>query len=268
MRKILLSLLTVSAVAVVAVVATGAYFNDVETSTGNTFIAGELDLQVDNTCHYWTDADADGTYTDIGCAWDGQGDPIQEANWDLTDLENGVHKFFNFGDIKPGDYGEDTVSLHVDNDAWLRLDIDVTQDLDTTCTEPESDIAVDDPECDAVPGLPGDGELRENLLFTVWLDEGVSPGFQGPQDLSECDNDFISEFEPEIISEGPIDPGGENWELAQFSGYPYLLAGDTACFGIAWTLPADVGNEVQTDTFVGDMSFLVQQHRNNPNPLW
>lgn len=47
MNKILLSLLTISLVAVVAVSATRAYFFDTETSTGNSFTAGTLDLKVD-----------------------------------------------------------------------------------------------------------------------------------------------------------------------------------------------------------------------------
>jgi len=32
--------------------ATGAFFSDTETSTGNTFAAGEIDLTVDSTAHY------------------------------------------------------------------------------------------------------------------------------------------------------------------------------------------------------------------------
>ena len=47
MKKILLSLSVVAAVAVVVVGATTAFFSDTETSTGNTFTAGELDLLVD-----------------------------------------------------------------------------------------------------------------------------------------------------------------------------------------------------------------------------
>ena len=102
MRKILLSLLTVSAVAVVAVVATGAFFNDVETSQDNTFTAGKLDLQVDNTTTYY------------------QNDVLVNGypqSWPLKDLVG--EKFFNFLDVKPEDYGENTISLHVfNNDAW------------------------------------------------------------------------------------------------------------------------------------------------------
>lgn len=47
MRKILLSLLSIVLVSTVAVGATKAYYDDTETSNGNTFAAGTLDLTVD-----------------------------------------------------------------------------------------------------------------------------------------------------------------------------------------------------------------------------
>jgi predicted ribosomally synthesized peptide with SipW-like signal peptide len=46
MNKILLSLGTIALVAIVGIGGTVAYFTDTETSTGNTFTAGTLDLQV------------------------------------------------------------------------------------------------------------------------------------------------------------------------------------------------------------------------------
>jgi len=47
MKKILTSLLTILVVGSTAVGATQAYFSDTETSTGNTFTAGSLDLNID-----------------------------------------------------------------------------------------------------------------------------------------------------------------------------------------------------------------------------
>lgn len=44
MKRILLSVLTISLVGAVTIGATGAYFSDTETSTGNTFTAGTIDL--------------------------------------------------------------------------------------------------------------------------------------------------------------------------------------------------------------------------------
>ena len=46
-KKILISLSVIAVVAVVAVVATVALFSDTETSNGNTFAAGTLDLKID-----------------------------------------------------------------------------------------------------------------------------------------------------------------------------------------------------------------------------
>ena len=247
-KKIVSSLVTISAAGALLIGATFAFFSDNETSTGNTFTAGSLDLKVDNTCYYNKLADGDPNCT-----------PPEGGvtTWASTDL-GAAHKFFYFTDIKPGDFGEDTVSLTVDNDAWLRLLIDITEDTDNGCTEPETA---------AEPGCVSndDGELLENLLFTVWLDQGVTPGFQGPQDLSECDNDYVGDFEPTLISEGSVQDG-EIWDLADFGG-AYLLGGQKTCLGISWRLPGEVGNEVQSDGVEPTMEFQVEQHRNNPSPF-
>ena len=47
MRKILASIMTIALVASTTIGATQAYYSDTETSTGNTFAAGTLDLNVD-----------------------------------------------------------------------------------------------------------------------------------------------------------------------------------------------------------------------------
>jgi len=57
-KKLLISLSIIGVVAVVAIGATIAYFNDVETSTGNIFVAGTMDLKVDHLAQ---------TYNTIDC---------------------------------------------------------------------------------------------------------------------------------------------------------------------------------------------------------
>lgn len=52
MKKILLSVLIISLVGAVAIGATGAYFSDTETSTGNTFTAGTIDLALNDANPY------------------------------------------------------------------------------------------------------------------------------------------------------------------------------------------------------------------------
>ena len=52
MKKALLSLFTIGVVAVVALVASQAFFSDTETSTGNVLTAGSIDLRIDSECTY------------------------------------------------------------------------------------------------------------------------------------------------------------------------------------------------------------------------
>lgn len=184
--KMLLSGAAILAAAVLIVGATFAFFSDTETSEGNTLQAGALDLKVDSQSHY-----AGLICTDLGetTVWQQEastttrpeliGDEC-EGTWELKDLEEG-DTFFELLDVKPGDRGENTVSLHVfDNDAWGRIRVTNILDSDVTCTEPESESS--DPECVVVPTpLPSpdiNGELSENLNFFLWLDEGTTPGFQ------------------------------------------------------------------------------------------
>ena len=293
--RILLGLASIVAAGALIIGATFAFFSDTETSTGNTFTAGELNLKVDSTCHYWQDN------VDVGCVpSEGSPNPANFGNWSLTDLQNGVHKFFNFGDVKPGDRGENTISLHVyDNDAWARFSVVETSDLDVTCTEPESDDP-DDPECVLPSPTPGDGELQEALDFNIWLDQGVTPGFQGG-DIGEGDNIF-NEGDVQLATPGPINNVGENYDLwivlsvvraslaadpdclnddpdgdgvttnaeGACQGLPidgHLVGSTTYYFGVGWELPEGTGNEVQSDNFIADMVFEVEQYRNNPNPF-
>jgi choice-of-anchor C domain-containing protein len=197
-----------------------------------------------------------------------------DGTWDLTDLGS-AEKFFNFSDIKPGDFGEDTVSLHVtDNDSWGKLTVDVKSDSDNGCNEPELD---DESGCKN----DGPGELRENLKFSVWLDEGNIPGFQGQAEDPEEGDNIKQDDEIALISAGPIDEGGEEWLISDAIKAAYTAnSGQVApgitedghmspdityFFGIGWELPEDVGNEVQTDIFSADMTFEAVQYRNNPS---
>src|SRR3989344_8349373 len=128
MRRILISLGVIAFVGALVAGATGAFFSDTETSTGNTFAAGDIDLQIDNES-YAIDFNIPGF----------QGTPTgalvfnPATSWELTDLEAGVQKFFNFSDLKPGDIGEDTISIHVgSNDAWMCAAAQITADNDVT----------------------------------------------------------------------------------------------------------------------------------------
>jgi len=227
-------------VAGITVGVTVSYFSDTETSSGNIFAAGELDLKIDNTCHYMGG----------NCPW-------TESNWTLTDLQNGVHKFFNFTDIKPGAWGEDTISLHVyNNDAWGWMKIYNVSNKENGCTEPESEV---DTTC-GDPG-EGEGELYQNLHFLIWQDDG----------------DNIYEAGEKKLFDGGTLPTCQVWSLDgdnccqvdPLTGSCDYYVGIKWCFG---TFDSNynchgtsIGNEAQSDSVTLDVSFVVVQADNNPN---
>src|SRR3989338_9560149 len=108
MRKILISLGMIVFVGAVVAGATGAFFSDTETSTGNTFAAGDIDLKIDNES-YAIDNNIKGYDNPVGRLVASLG-----TSWTIRDLTT-IEKFFDFVDLKPGDIGEDTISLHVNN---------------------------------------------------------------------------------------------------------------------------------------------------------
>lgn len=243
---------------------TGAFFSDTETSTGNTFTAGAIDLKVDSEQHYNGNVCVNGLwagsapYPVEGTACDG--------TWLPTDL--GVQKFFNFGDLKPGDEGENTLSFHVtSNDAWLKAGVGDISDLDGSCTEPEEESA--DTCTMLLPDVdPGDGELAESMMFRAWVDDGVTDGWDGSSDLEEGDNIYQSN---EVLV-----AGGDANGWMTLSALDSALAATPAWgmtpinpfyLGMEWKLDgATTGNAVQTDSLGFPLMFEVQQMRNNSTP--
>src|SRR3990167_3822700 len=174
-KRILLSLGTLVFVAAAVAGATGAFFSDTETSTGNTFTAGAIDLKVDN--HSWYN----GLECTLGGVWadpngNAVGDPYLEdlvgeeceSSWGLDDLDG--HLFFSFEDLKPGDWEEDTISLHVNNnDAWMCSTLAITSNDDNSSTEPELGEQGETQENEV---NSWDVELAAALNFIFWADDG------------------------------------------------------------------------------------------------
>lgn len=244
MKRILISVLLVAALGTTAFLASNAFFSDEETSTGNTFQAGAVDLKVDSQCTYLGQ-----TSNECG-------------TWKLEDL--GVSsKFFNFTDNKPGDYGENTISLHVvDNDAHACMYIENMSDDDLGLTEPEGVAG------DTTVGV-GVGELSPELHFFAWKDNG---------------NNVWEDGETPLFSniEGPASDAldGKVYPLGILPGAPIEDTTKTTYMGIYWcygkltadasthTLSCDgsaVNNLSQTDKLTADIRFYVEQARNNPN---
>lgn len=256
MKKILLSLLIIGIIGIGVVKLSLAYFSDTETSTGNNFTAGKVDLKIDNTSYL-------------------NGILNPETTWLATDLEGKF--FFNFTDLKPNDLGEDTISLHVeDNNSWACMQANITQNDDNTCTEPE---LIDDPTC--TPPGANQGELAQNVNFVFWVDDG----------------DNVLEDNEVVFREGSALSLFDNtvWTLADsltnlfestgpLLGAKTYFIGKAWCFGTLTKTPVPEGegidptvnggvtcdgsnldNATQTDIVKGDVTFNVVQSRNNPS---
>lgn len=289
-KKILLSILTVGVVAGAAFGASTAFFSDTETSTNNVLAAGAIDLKIDNTCYYNGQACINGF-------WGGQ--PDQNATntcsctWNQKDLTKD-DIFFNLTDLKPGDWEEDTISLHVsDNDAWACADIKVTDHSDNGITEPEDEV--DGNPNDGKDGTP-DGDIAQELNFIFWNDDG----------------DNVLEDGEDILTQGPANNvlGNVRWALADsvtqiledegplVGSHDYFI-GKAFCYGALIPRPlslgqqrpyspaadnnndtvinsldggfecdgSQVGNISQTDQLTGDIVFEAVQARNNDNFL-
>lgn len=217
----------ITVVSIAAIGATGAFFSDTETSTGNTFTAGAIDLKIDST----------GTYN---------GQPVASSSWQLKDLDPTSDKFFNFGDIKPGDVGENTISLHViNNDAYVCAAVSNLTNYENGQTEPEAAV-------DATTGV-NEGELQQTMVWKVWRDDGAGGGVAG--------DNIQNGTEQTLASGHPAN--GVLPVYDSTTGTGALLGGTTAYLGISWSLPSASGNETQTDSMTGDVSFSVVQSRNN-----
>jgi predicted ribosomally synthesized peptide with SipW-like signal peptide len=235
MKNIIKSLAVIAVTAAMVSGTTYAFFSDTETSEGNTFTAGGLDLKIDLQCD------------DTVCGF-----PMR----DLPDYPS----FFQECDVKPGDEGEVTISWHVlGNKAYGRLNFVDIFDWEYGCNEPEAEI---DKTC-GNPGL-GEGEFSQHLAFTAWLDQGSVAGWQCPADNNgPCQADLE---EGDNILNGVETPLVEDKSVADIMADGGILLGEldpdtTYYLGLQWSVPDDVGNILQTDSVTGKIVMEVIQAR-------
>lgn len=289
-QRILLSLGMIVFVGALAAGATGAFFSDTETSTGNTFAAGSLDLRIDSVAHVnglvchagtwhpesvvvWNpqteqnelveDADVQAAVTAYNTANPSnvpQAGTVCTGTWELTDLGPSSPAFFSFADLKPGDNGENTISIHVDNnDAYMCAIIDNMQDVEVgTCTEPEAEDG--DTSCTDA----GQGELAQELHFFAWADDGDNIWEDGELPLFSNTEGPASDVlngvvYPMFTPQSTVLPGDDTQYIGMYWCYGDITVGANtlSCNG------APVDNVSQTDSLTADITFYVEQARNN-----
>src|SRR3989344_2177159 len=246
MKRILLGTVTiVGALAAMYIGVTGAFFSDTETSTGNTFAAGAIDLLVDNESYYNGNVCAE-TAPDSGI-WQWQGNalfPVPgtecDTSWELDNLTG--HLFFNFTDIKPDDEGELAQTLQM---VWWADDSDNVLEHGETI-------------------LTGDGAVVGGVETLFNLASTSGPFVVA---LADSENNVWDPQNP-----GPV-PGEETRYI-----------GKAWCFGTLTISPVPfdtgvspavdpgvlcdgtlLGNETQTDSALLDVTFDAVQARNNPD---
>lgn len=178
--------------------------------------------------------------------------------WSATDLDS--ERFWNFTDVKPGDWGKNVISLHVfDNDAYTCLFPGNINDDENGIVDPETD-AGDAPNV----GLPSQfGELSSELEFFFWHDENGNNQYDIPESVLVDAGTRLNQIPTEIV------------DLALVGGAPIELVGIEWCAGTQTgptqgnnNTPLDcdgagMGNIAQTDKVDADFIAYAVQQRNN-----
>jgi predicted ribosomally synthesized peptide with SipW-like signal peptide len=172
------------------------------------------------------------------------------------------------GDVKPGDFGEVTFSMHLFNNPgylWFtgeRLDA--------------SENGVNDPEGKDPDEEAGVVELLDAIQVAVWHDDGDN--VQDPEELVSAEHAVDSPSTITLTDDEALIARGTLREvlssLGSDLGIP--LDGDSSTEGrdcypnsttrhvaFAWWVPADTGNEIQTDSVTFDLGFYTEQCRHN-----
>ena len=178
---------------------------------------------------------------------------------------DGSEKFFNFDDVKPGDFGRNVISFHVQaNDAYVCAIVDSKEDLENTCVEPEVEFDNDD-SCPTETPVNDNGELGGYIELFAWRDIN-DDGLYDPNDpILET---AIGEYTLDTISALSIyDPSTGAFE-----------AGDIKFLGLAWcagnlTVDSSTGamtcdgstmyDDAQSDSFSANFTMYAVQERNN-----
>jgi len=238
-RKILGSLGAVGLAGAGAGFGTSALFSDEESFDGNTITAGTLDMSVTAEVvaanQYWEDEGI------IGGAETADGEPVV-----------GVEA----KDVKPGDWAIIGFTIDVqDNPGCVTITTENLTSYENGRTEPEKDV---DSTGGGTLGSPldgeGNGELQEHLVAEVWEDFDGSVSSENPEDY--------------LMNRDPTTPAGTTLVDADNTYSTGVTVGggtafNTSQFYLLLELPADVGNQVQSDSVEWDLRFEAIQARNN-----
>lgn len=224
----------IAIVLAVALVATSAWYVR-GGEPGTTFATNGINLKIDSSATY-------------------NGAPVPTATWALKDLVPGSDKFFNFDDVKPGDFGCNVISLHVSKDAWMCLNFKNLQEFENGVNEPEGLL-------DVTAGA----ELADGTEFFGWADDG--------------DGVYEPPTEKPVLNEGTADPALKNKTYIVCDATTgKCTSSQTRYVGMCWcagnlvvgsngAMTCDattLGNAAQTDSFTVDVSVTAESAAEKP----
>jgi len=270
-RQILGGIGTISIASAGAGVGTTAYFSDQETFTNNQLTAGELDLKVDwqqtyngDPVNAFPDDDGDGVQDTIETRQEIANDANQPV--DSPSVENTFREQFadvpddrsrpliELDDIKPGDEGEVTFSLHLfDNPGYIWIGSSNQSHAEGGFTEPELDD-IDEVDSNGTPSRSREGDLIDRIEATLWYDDGDNQQQDGETTI------VSGTLRTVLCRLG----GGIALDADPATDTRDCFPGDTTRhLGLRWSVPVDHANEIQSDSVTFDLGFATEQCRHN-----
>lgn len=260
MRKIVFLFGIIGIASAAAIAASRAYFYQSAGSGGNDFAAAVLDLKISS--HGWLNGKEDASTT-----------------WaSLKNLSEG-DEYYNFSGLKPGDWGENTISMSAQSvPAYACLKVKITDSGENGVTSGE--IAAGEDASASV------GDLQDFVHFIFWADNGNNVLESG-----ETGGIFATGTAAELSGGGyyktvadaynnvwsgtgsPLSPGtvysiGQGWCLGNITVDAVPAADDgatPASSGPGWHCDGKVLgiNKTQTDFFKADVTFKAFQAAGN-----
>lgn len=173
--------------------------------------------------------------------------------WYEKDLVEG-DTFFNFGDIKPSDWGTNLISFHVStNDAYACLFPTGMVDAENTRIEPEQTAG------DPTDGTIADGELSQFIKMFGWADDGDGV-YEGGETVVIPVNTPFNQIGSSTIAMNLQSENTDYVGLAWCVGTQSLSGDNVLCSGNASGI-----DQAQTDSVVASLTAYAVQQRNNEN---
>jgi predicted ribosomally synthesized peptide with SipW-like signal peptide len=188
-------------------------------------------------------------------------DPATVSCADLSQADDASRPVVDLEDVKPGDFGTVTFDFALcDNPGYVRLNGTLRDASETGTTEPEADHP------DEVDGAV---ELLDIVQAAVWVDDGDGDG--DGDGYVDGETTTINGSLRAVLDELGTDPGlplggdvdrglGRNCFSHDGDGDGSV---DVHHVSLAWWVPVDHSNEIQSDSVTFDLGLYAEQCRHN-----